>query len=68
MTPDEILLAYNGYRRNQDEEWERVRYLCFYSGAANFKNVNSPYDIKLPNDKPKKVTKDMLVKTRRLDG
>ena len=68
MTTDEILLAHNGYRRRQDEEWEKVRYLCFYSGADKFKNVKSPADIHLPNDKPREVTRDMLVKTRRLDG
>lgn len=68
MLPNEILLAYNGYLRRQDVEWERVRYLCFYSGATKFKNLNSPRDIHLPNDKPKELTKDMLVKTRRLDG
>jgi hypothetical protein len=67
MLPNEILLAYNGYLRRQDVEWERVRYLCYYSAAPHSKNL-SLQNIHLPNDKPKEITKDMLVKTVRLDG
>jgi len=55
MTPRELELAYNGYRRAEDERKELIRMQCFYSIVPHVKkNSIEVSDIRLPGDKIKK--------------
>jgi hypothetical protein len=70
MTPRELELTYDGYRKRKKEEWEMIRYQAFYSVRPHI-SKDSQFnlsDIKLPIDEPIKITKDMLVKVRKING
>ena len=68
MTPVELLWAYNGYRRRQDERKELIRMQCYYSIVAHVKKDSIDVsDIMLPGDKVKK-RKITPIKITYLDG
>lgn len=71
MTPREIELAYKGYRKRTDEQWEMVRISAYYSAAPHLKkDTFFLEDVKLPIDKTdkKKLTPNMIMKVTKKYG
>ena len=51
ITPRELQNAINGYRKKEDEAWERLRWGIYYNLQPYSKNGFSINKIKLPIDK-----------------
>ncbi len=70
MTPRELELAHEGYRTRRKEDWEMIRYQAYYSVRPHIAKDSGfkLSDIQLPIDEPMVITKDMLVRVRKLDG
>ena len=70
MTPRDIELAYNGYRKRKEEEWEMVRIQAYWSVAPHVdkKSAFKLSSIVLPIDKPKSIDDIKIVKIRKLHG
>lgn len=66
MTPRELELAYNGYRRRMDEERELLRHHIYWTALPNAKKGFKIDQIKLPGDKVEPISERKMVKTRRL--
>ena len=46
MDSDEYVMMVNGWEIGQQIEWDRVRTICFYSGADKFKTAPTLQQIK----------------------
>ena len=70
MTPRDIELAHDGYRKRKEEEWEMIRTQAYWSAMPHFTKEAGfkPSSIVLPIDKPKTIDDIKLVKIRKLHG
>jgi len=68
MTPNELELAYSGYRQRVDEQWEMTRWNSYYSMIMHAKEDSLQVDkVFIPTDamKPKeekKLKPEMMMK------
>lgn len=51
MTQNELMCAYDGYRKRMTEQWEIARMVSYYSAAPMMKSSFKMGDIRLPTDK-----------------
>ena len=59
-TLEDVLKAYNGYRKDRQEQWEMTRTISWHSIVAmqGNKNCKTPKDLfMIPGEKPKKIVR-----------